>query len=144
MADKSKNDERELLRSVLSSPAVGVPHTADEQARKTFADRRRDQAEAYGQFVAKGPIYWPGTGTLVFNTGAAVPIEHVEKWDLELADVVERVATPELARAGRRHADRAEEMASAMSEGEPSSQDSDDGNTGGQPRKSTTAVKSSK
>jgi hypothetical protein len=98
--NKNNSDEQELLRAVLSSPAVGVPHAADEETRQTFMDRRRDQAEAYGQFVAKGPIYWPGTGTLVFSTHAQVPIEHVEKWFLEEAGLVERVASPEAARHG--------------------------------------------
>lgn len=96
------DEERELLRALVSSPAIGVPHGASDEDRQTYAERRLQQQEAYGQFVAKGPIYWPGTGILVFATGQSVPLEHVEKWELEEADVVERVATPELARAGRR------------------------------------------
>jgi hypothetical protein len=104
VAEQSTQDEseREQLRMLLSGPAVGMPQAADMGERETYQSRRLDQLEAYGQFVAKGPIYWPGTGTLVFNTGAQVPVEHVEKWDLELADLVQRVATPRLARAGRR------------------------------------------
>lgn len=96
------DDDRELARALVSGPAVGVPQHADEETRTTFLDRRMAQREAYGQFVAESPIYVPGTGTLAFNTGAQVPIEHVEKWDLELAGVVRRVATPRMAAAGRR------------------------------------------
>lgn len=143
MAAQSKNDdERELLAALMSAPAVGVPHAADEETRTTYLDRRRAQAEAYGQFVAKGPIYWPGTGTLVFNTGHAVPLEHVEKWELETADLVERVASPELARNGRRFAERQVELAEALPEGvgDPSA-DSDDGNTGGKVRPTKSAAK---
>jgi hypothetical protein len=95
-------DEQELLRALVSGPAVGVPQHADEQTRKTFQDRRMGQREAYGQFVADGDIYWPGTGTLVFTQGMAVPMEHVEKWLLEEAGLVHRVASPRLAAAGRR------------------------------------------
>lgn len=104
MAEQNTRDEseREQLRMLLSGPAVGMPQAADTEARQAHQNRHLDQLEAYGQFVAVGPIYWPGTGTLVFNTGAQVPIEHVEKWDLELAGLVQRVASPRLARAGRR------------------------------------------
>lgn len=100
--NKTEDSERELLRALLSGPAVGVPHHADEETRTTFTERRQAQMEAYGQWVATSPIYVPGSGILAFNVGAQVPIEHVEKWNLELAGVVARVATPELARAGRR------------------------------------------
>lgn len=142
-ASKSNiDDERELLTALMSSPAVGVPHAADEQTRTTYMDRRRAQTEAYGQFVAKGPIYWPGTGILVFATGHAVPLEHVEKWDLELADLVERVATPELARAGRRFAEKQAELAEALPGGEHAPADADDGNTGGKVRTSKSTAKS--
>lgn len=101
MADQSKtSDEQELLRAVLSSPAVGVPQHADDESRETWLERRAAQAEAYGQFVANSNIYWPGTGTLVFTPGSQVPIEHVEKWELETAGVVDRVATAAQARKG--------------------------------------------
>ncbi len=104
MAEQEMNngDDRELMRALLSGPAVGVPHAADEATRETFSERRMGQREAYGQFVATGDIYWPGTGTLVFTEGMQVPIEHVEKWLLEDADLVQRVASPRLARAGAR------------------------------------------
>ncbi len=103
MAEQTKDEsEREQLRALLSGPAVGVPQTADPATRETFQSRRMDQLEAYGQFVAISPIYWPGTGTLVFNEGSQVPVEHVEKWLLEEAGLVQRVASPRLARAGRR------------------------------------------
>jgi hypothetical protein len=96
------DDERELVRALVSGPAVGVPQHADEQTRTTFQDRRMAQREAYGQFIAKGPIYWPGTGILVFTEGQPVPVEHVEKWLLAEADMVQRVASPKLAAAGAR------------------------------------------
>lgn len=96
------DDEQELLRALVSAPAVGVPQHASEEVRQTFHDRRMAQREAYGQFVANAPIYWPGTGILVFTEGMPVPMEHVEKWDLEEAGFVNRVADPRLARAGRR------------------------------------------
>ena len=97
-----QDDERELLRALVSGPAVGVPQHADEGVRETFTERRMAQREAYGQFVADGDVFWPGTGILVFTTGMPVPTEHVEKWDLELAGVVHRIASPRLARAGAR------------------------------------------
>ncbi len=100
--NSTTDDERELMRALVSGPAIGVPQTADAATRETFTDRRMAQREAYGQFVAKGDIYWPGTGTLVFTEGMAVPVEHVEKWLLEDADLVQRVASPRLARAGAR------------------------------------------
>lgn len=96
------DDERELLRALVSGPAVGVPQHADAETKKTFTERRMEQREAYGQFVADGPIYWPGTGILVFTEGQPVPMEHVEKWELETAGMVHRVASPKLARAGQR------------------------------------------
>jgi|ERR1041384_6506533 hypothetical protein len=92
----------EELRALLSAPAVGVPQHADEKTRETHQNRRMDQREAYGQFVADGEIYWPGTGILVFTEGMQVPVEHVEKWLLEEAGMVHRVASPRLARAGAR------------------------------------------
>jgi hypothetical protein len=96
------DDDRELARALVSGPAVGVPQHADEETRTTFLDRRMAQREAYGQFIATSPIYWPGTGILVFNTGNPVPMEHVEKWLLEEAGVVQRIASPRLAAAGAR------------------------------------------
>jgi hypothetical protein len=96
------DDERELARALVSGPAVGVPQHADEETRTTFMDRRMAQREAYGQFIATSPIYWPGTGILVFNEGNPVPMEHVEKWLLEEAGVVKRIASPRLAAAGAR------------------------------------------
>lgn len=101
MADSSKKtEENELLQALLSAPAVGTPHAADDETRETWLQRRHDQAEAYGQFLANGPIYVPGTGTLAFTTDAQVPIEHVEKWHLEDAGLVRRVAQPAEARRG--------------------------------------------
>lgn len=100
--DTIEGDEQELLRALVSGPAVGVPQHADQATRETFTDRRMMQREVYGQFVADGPIYWPGTGILVFTEGMQVPVEHVEKWLLEEAEMVHRVASPRLARAGAR------------------------------------------
>ncbi len=96
------DDEKALLRALVSGPAVGVPQHADEGVRETFTERRMAQREAYGQYIAAGPIYVPGTGTLAFNKDQQVPIEHVEKWMLVEADMVHRVASAELARAGAR------------------------------------------
>ncbi len=105
MAEQSKAEHGEgELRALLSAPAVGVPQHANAEVRQTFADRRAAQREAYGQFVADHEIYWPGTSTLVFTTGQQVPMEHVEKWDLETNGMVHRVASPALARAGKRFA----------------------------------------
>lgn len=103
MAEQSKTQHGEdELRALLSAPAVGVPQHATAEERETHHDRRMAQREAYGQFVADCPIYWPGTGILVFTEGQSVPVEHVEKWDLELAGAVHRIADVRLARAGRR------------------------------------------
>lgn len=99
---KRTDDEQELLRALVSGPAVGVPQHADEETRRTHHDRRMAQREAYGQWVADSDIYWPGTAILVFTQGMPVPVEHVEKWELEDAGLVHRVASAQLARAGRR------------------------------------------
>lgn len=101
MADQKNRGGDDELRMLLSAPAVGVPHAADEATRQSYVDRILSQREHYGQFRATGPIYVPGTGTLAFATHAEVPMEHVEKWELERAGLVARVATPEDARAGR-------------------------------------------
>jgi hypothetical protein len=98
---KAEHGEGEL-RALLSAPAVGVPQHAPAAVRQSFMERRAAQREAYGQFVADAEIYWPGTSTLVFTTGQQVPMEHVEKWDLEANGMVHRVASPALARAGKR------------------------------------------
>lgn len=96
------DDEQELLRALVSGPAVGVPQHADEETRRTHQDRRMAQLEAYGQWIATSKIFWPGTSILVFSKGMQVPVEHVEMWELETAGVVQRVASPKLARVGRR------------------------------------------
>lgn len=89
------------MAMLLSAPAVGIPHAADEPTRQSFVERQLAQREAYGQFRAISPIYVPGTGTLAFNKDQQVPMEHVEKWELEAAGLVARVASPEDARANR-------------------------------------------
>jgi hypothetical protein len=97
---KSKANDQELVelqRALVTSPTVGIP-VADEETVKTFHSRRAEQREAYGQFVANSDIYPPDGTVLVFTKGTPVPVEHVEKWDLETAGVVDRVATPEEAR----------------------------------------------
>lgn len=102
MAEQKKSrGGADELAMLLSAPAVGVPHAADEQTRQTYIERQLAQRETYGQFRATGPIYVPGTGTLAFNKDQQVPMEHVEKWELEEAGLVKRVATPEHARAGK-------------------------------------------
>lgn len=109
MGDTSTDSGRaDELRMLLSAPAVGVPHgSATEEERTTFAERRLAQREAYGQWQATGPIYWPGTAILCYDTGAQVDVEAVERWQLDEAGVVERVASPELARFGRRFESKA-------------------------------------
>jgi hypothetical protein len=91
----------ELQRSALThGHAAGLPAgVADPAAIATWEQRREAQREAYGQFVAAGPIYHGNA--LAFNTGQQVPLEHVIKWRLVEQQMVNRVATPELARAGR-------------------------------------------
>jgi hypothetical protein len=99
---RSAADEEliELQRQVLSSPGVGVPRGVDEDGIVRWQERRAAQREAYGQFVAADSIYIGNA--LAFAPGMAVPVEHVERFNLEATGQVERVATPELARAGRR------------------------------------------
>jgi hypothetical protein len=142
------DDERELLRALVSGPAVGVPQHADAATRETFTERRMAQREAYGQFIADGPIYWPGTAILVFTEGQAVPIEHVEKWELEEAGMVHRVASAKLARAGRRFsaedggqltggdgsADVAVEPQPTMTPPAPSGEEAAKADVGGEPK----------
>lgn len=156
------DDEQELLRALVSGPAVGVPHHADEQTRETFTERRMLQREAYGQFVADGPIYWPGTGILVFTEGMPVPVEHVEKWLLEEAGMVHRVASPRLARAGARFpADKGGQVTGGdgvvdgevvvqptvtppAPSGEQAAKDDEGGTTESKPRKATRAAGAAK
>ena len=102
-ASKSTNDQElvELQRALLTAPTVDVPHQeADDETVRAFMKRRAAQREAYGQFTANSDIYDPMGGTLVFTPGMPVPLEHVEKWDLESAGVVNRVATADEARKG--------------------------------------------
>jgi hypothetical protein len=92
----------DLQRALLSGPTTGVPATADPEARKAYLGRRAEQREAYGQFEATSEIYDPDGSALIFNPGAAVPVEHVERFGLEETGMVRRVASPELARRGMR------------------------------------------
>lgn len=93
----------ELHRSIATQGhAAGLPSGAagvDPTAITTWEARRAAQREAYGQFVALGPIHIGNT--LAFHTGQAVPLEHVIRYDLEGQELVARVATPELARVGK-------------------------------------------
>lgn len=99
---KSSDQELvELQSALLSGPTTDVPHgEPDEEVVRAFMKRRADQREAYGQFVATQHIYDPMGNTLVFTPDMQVPIEHVEKWDLEATGHVRRVATAEEARKG--------------------------------------------
>lgn len=102
-----ENKDQEALRMLLGGPTAAAhvpPAGVDEAAKASYVERRMAQQEAYGQFEALSEIYVPGTGTLAFVTGAQVPIEHVEKWSLEDAGLVKRVASAKLARAGQRYA----------------------------------------
>lgn len=97
----NKRPDQELveLQALLTGPTVDTPHNEpDPEARKSFIARRMEQREAYGQFVAAQDIFDPMGNTLAFAAGHPVPIEHVEKWLLEDAGLVTRVATPEEAR----------------------------------------------
>lgn len=98
---KGKDDQEsvEARRDLLSGPTVGTPHAeANPEAARSFMQRRAAQREAYGQFVAEEDIYDPDGNALVFTAGMQVPVEHVEKWELEDVGKVRRVATPEEAR----------------------------------------------
>ncbi len=99
-----KNNDQELVdlqRAMLSGPTVGVPHAeGNTDTVRAYLARRAEQREVYGQFVATEDIYEPGGSALTFTNGMPVPIEHVEKWDLETAGMVERVASQDDARRG--------------------------------------------
>ncbi len=87
------------LTALLSGPTVDTPHNEpNPEVRQTFMERRMQQREAYGQFVAEVDIYDPEGSIVVFTAGQAVPVEHVERWRLEEAGMVNRVASPEEAR----------------------------------------------
>jgi hypothetical protein len=96
----------ELQRSLSASGAgiAGLPSgaavAADPEVVRTWELRRAAQAEAYGQYVADGDIYIGNA--LTFTNGQAVPLEHVIRFELEERGQVNRVATPEMARLGRR------------------------------------------
>ena len=92
----------ELQRALLSAPTTGVAASGDPEVRKAYLGRRAAQREAYGQFVATGDICDPDGSALIVTAGQPVPLEHVERFDLEVLNMVERVATPELARRGMR------------------------------------------
>jgi hypothetical protein len=72
---------------------------ADPEAIRTWELRLAAQREAYGQFVAAGPI-WIGNA-MTFDSGQAVPLEHVIRFNLLEREQVNRVATPEMARLGK-------------------------------------------
>jgi hypothetical protein len=91
----------ELQRALLSGPTTDLPQAEpDQDVTRAFMERRAAQREAYGQFVAAGDIYDPMGNSKVFTAGMQVPMEHVEKWDLEATGMVTRVATAEEARRG--------------------------------------------
>jgi hypothetical protein len=93
----------ELQRSAATQGhAAGLPSgpaAADPNTITTFQARRAAQNEAWGQFVANGPIYIGNA--LAFHAGSQVPLEHVIKYQLEEQELVNRVATPEMARVGK-------------------------------------------
>jgi len=95
-----------MQRALLSGPTVGLPHNeGDPEVKRAFLSRREAQREAYGQFVAEEDVYDPDGIGLVFSAGMQVPVEHVEKWDLEAHGKVKRVASAEEARRGFRSPD---------------------------------------
>ncbi len=96
---KAGDQEIAELTALLSGPTVDTPHNeTNPEVRQTFMERRMAQREAYGQFTAAVDIYDPAGDIVVFTAGQAVPVEHVEKWHLEDAGMVQRVATPDEAR----------------------------------------------
>jgi hypothetical protein len=104
----------ELQRSahtqgVTAGQPAGAAVQSDPAIINTFELRRAAQREAYGQFVAAGPIHYGGAP--IFNTGQPVPLEHVIARGLEEQELVYRVATAEMARAGQVYSD--EEFAKA-------------------------------
>lgn len=100
----------ELQRSAsVQGHAAGIPTGADAgnpAMVPTWEARRRAQREAYGQFVAAGPIHIGNC--LAFHKGQQVPLEHVITYRLEEQELVHRVATPEMARDGKAFASEAE------------------------------------
>lgn len=96
----------ELQRSMSASGAgiAGLPSgaavAADPEVIRTWELRRAAQDEAYGQYVADGDIYIGNA--LTFTNGQAVPLEHVIRFQLDEREQVNRVATPEMARLGKR------------------------------------------
>jgi hypothetical protein len=93
----------ELQHALLTSPTVDAPHNEpNPEVRETFMQRRVAQREAYGQFVAIEDVYDPDGNIVVFTKGQAVPIEHVEKWQLEDVGMVTRVASADEARTAFR------------------------------------------
>lgn len=102
------DNDRELaeLQSLVSATGAtvhglpsGAAGAADPETIQTWELRRAAQREAYGQFVANQPI--PIGNTIGFSPGAAVPLEHVIRFSLWEQEMVNRIATPEMARAGR-------------------------------------------
>lgn len=95
--------ELQRAMSVQGTTVAGLPSgaavAADPEAIKTWEARRAAQREAYGQYVANGPIFIGNCQ--VFAAGQQVPLEHVINYDLVEREQVNRVASPELARAGR-------------------------------------------
>lgn len=93
----------ELQRSAATQGhAAGLPSgpaAADPSTITTWQARRAAQREAWGQFVANGPIHIGNA--LAFNAGSQVPLEHVIKYQLEEQNLVNRVATPEMAQVGK-------------------------------------------
>lgn len=101
-ADQELMDLQRAM-SVQGTAVAGLPSGAsvaeDPEAVAAWEARRAAQREAYGQYVAAGPIYIGNC--LAFNTGQPVPLEHVLTYDLEAREQVNRIASPELARAGK-------------------------------------------
>ncbi len=101
-ADQELRDLQRAM-SAQGTEVAGMPSgaavAADPEAVAAWEKRRAAQREAYGQYVAAGPIYIGNA--LAFNTGQPVPLEHVITYDLEGREQVNRVATPEMARLGK-------------------------------------------
>lgn len=102
MSDADK-ELMELQRSVATQGhAAGLPHgpaASDPNTVTTFEARRAAQREAWGQFVALGPITIGNAQAFV--AGNQVPLEHVIRFSLLDQELVARIATPEQARVGK-------------------------------------------
>lgn len=99
-------DDREKLAALLSAPQPTVARTAattqsNEELLVAHEERRRAQRVEWGQWVATGEIHIGNA--LAFVAEQPVPDGHVQKFKLEEAGLVRRVASPEQAAQANAH-----------------------------------------